>query len=153
MDDKEKNCMSFTIPMMWRESTNHHNDCYFCLVNVQGHNRKSKKQIMCPSIPSAIMPVPHVKDLPVPLPPAVLENIAEDVEGDEISSEDDVEGDDVYRPEDDFTPQRFSQTELNDLVRDLNLPKESTELLGSGLKVNIFWHQEHIFHGTDTETN
>jgi hypothetical protein len=53
------------------------------------------------------MPVPHGKDLPVHLPPAVLENIADD----------DVEGDDVYRPEDDFTPQRFSQTELNDLVR------------------------------------
>ncbi|KAJ9590116.1 hypothetical protein L9F63_016761, partial [Diploptera punctata] len=27
-------------------------------------------------------------------------------------------------PEDGFTPQRFSQSDLNDLVRDLNLPKE-----------------------------
>jgi hypothetical protein len=120
----KKKCMSFAIPMMWREPTNHHNDCYFCLVNVQRHNKKSKKQIVYPSIPSAIMPVPHGNDLPVPLLPAVLKNIAEY----------DVEGDDIYRPEDDFTPQRFSQTELNDLVRDLNLPKESAELLGSRLK-------------------
>jgi hypothetical protein len=92
----KKKCMSFAIPMMWREPTNHHSNYYFCLVNVQGHNRKSKRKS-----PSAIMPVPHGKDLPVPLPLAVLENIAEDdVEGDEISTEDDIEGDDVYRPTD-----------------------------------------------------
>jgi hypothetical protein len=30
----KKKRLSFAIPMMWREPTKHHNDCYFCLVNV-----------------------------------------------------------------------------------------------------------------------
>ena len=32
------------------------------------------------------------------------------------------------------TPEPFTQTELNDLVRDVNLPKDAAELLGSRLK-------------------
>jgi hypothetical protein len=32
------------------------------------------------------------------------------------------------------TPERFNQTELNDLVRDLNLPKDAAEILGSRVK-------------------
>ena len=31
-------------------------------------------------------------------------------------------------------PQQFSQAELNDLIQDLGLPKQSTELLGSRLQ-------------------
>lgn len=54
-------------------------------------------------------------------------------------------------PEDNFNPQRFSKSELNDLVRDLNLCKESSQLLGSRFQARIFWHQKNIFYGTDTE--
>jgi len=51
-----------------------------------------------------------------------------------------------------LSPQLFSQGELNDLARDLNLSKESSELLASGLKENhllkpctliIFYRKRH----------
>jgi hypothetical protein len=35
------------------------------------------------------------------------------------------------------TPEPFTQTELNDLVQDLNLPKDVAELLGSKFKGKI----------------
>ena len=34
-------CMPFAISRIWREPTNHLNDCYFCMVDVS-HYRKSK---------------------------------------------------------------------------------------------------------------
>ena len=35
-------------------------------------------------------------------------------------------------------PKHFNQDDLSDLIRDLNLPKESAELLASGLKERNF---------------
>ena len=32
--------MRFGIPMIWREQKNHVDDCYFCMVNVKGFNKK-----------------------------------------------------------------------------------------------------------------
>ena len=73
-------------------------------------------------------PIPHSDDIPVPL----MEKF-QDSSDDESSSADDEENsnssdfvDASMRP--------FSQNELNDLIRDLNLPKMSTELLASRLK-------------------
>ena len=45
---------------------------------------------------------------------------------------------DEETPLNDRAPQPLSQNELNDLVRDLNLPKCSAELLTSRLKEKIF---------------
>jgi hypothetical protein len=36
------------------------------------------------------------------------------------------------------SPQLFTQSELNDIIRDLELPKEKAELLGSRLLENNF---------------
>lgn len=88
---------------------------------------------MYPRIPSDIRPVPHGRELNAPVPPATLENMADDVECKRAAiSEDDSDND--YNPEDNFNPQRFSQSEFNDLVRDLNCLQKSAELLGSLLK-------------------
>ena len=64
--------MAFAIARIWREPTNHLNDCYFCMVDVS-HYRKSKdkRSIVYPSIPSSIAPVPHCEDLPIPEPPTL----------------------------------------------------------------------------------
>jgi hypothetical protein len=51
----------------------------------------------------------------------------------------------------DGTTQLFSQQELNDLLHDLNLPKDTAEVLGSRLKVenllsaeaNFSWYKHH----------
>ena len=68
----EIKCMPFAILRIWREPTNHLNDCYFCMVDVS-HYRKSKdeRSIVYPSIPSSIAPVPHCEDLPIPEPPTL----------------------------------------------------------------------------------
>jgi hypothetical protein len=50
----------------------------------------------------------------------------------ELSSEgDDDTGKDNYVPDNPNIAQTFSQAELNDLIRDLDLPKISAELLRS----------------------
>ncbi|KAI6656196.1 hypothetical protein LOD99_1529 [Oopsacas minuta] len=115
-------------------ATNHISDCYFCMANISGFNAKTKSLIKYPNLHSAIRPVPHSIDVPVPK----FTNL------DAISEIDDCETrDSLIREDEDFipcvlsrsnSPQLFNQSELNDLVRDLDLPKESAELLGSRLK-------------------
>ena len=61
----------FAVPMVWREHSALSSDCYFCLTPpvASDMNRKKKQRIDYPSIDSAIRPVPHGEDLPVPEPP------------------------------------------------------------------------------------
>ena len=68
----EKFTLSFAVPMVWREQKVHATDCYFCLTNTQGYNHKTRKKIVYPSLPSAIRPVEHSDELPVPIPPETL---------------------------------------------------------------------------------
>ena len=58
--------MGFGIPMVWREPTNHVDDCYFCSINVTGVNEKKRKSSSYRSFPSAIRPVAHGADIPMP---------------------------------------------------------------------------------------
>ena len=37
--------LRFGVPMVWRELQNHHDDCYFCMVNIKGFNRYKKKEV------------------------------------------------------------------------------------------------------------
>ena len=37
--------LRFGVPMVWREPQNHHDDCYFCMVNIKGFNRSKKKEM------------------------------------------------------------------------------------------------------------
>ena len=109
-------------------------DCYFCGIKTKGIHRKNRNSVSYPSLDSAIRPVPHSEELPVP----VFEGLPQ-LEP-TLSSEDDLSSTDAETTfaDKDFTPslltpQLFSQ-ELNDLARDLNLSKESSELLASRLK-------------------
>ena len=62
----KRKAMPFAIPMIWREQKSHYDDCYFCMTKISGYNKKNKKGIKYPNLLSAIGPVPHGPDLPVP---------------------------------------------------------------------------------------
>ena len=56
--------------MIWREPTDHVTDCYFCLTNIKGFSKKNKSKIVYPSSRSALKPVPHGTDIPIPKAPS-----------------------------------------------------------------------------------
>lgn len=129
-----KASMPFAIPMIWREPLNHYDDCYFCLTNVRGYNAKNKNAIVYPNLPSAIRPVPHSEHLHPPLPPSSQLETENDSD-DELMLDESRDEHDIYTAEEQHNiPEAFTQSELNDLVRDLYLSKEKAEILGSRLK-------------------
>ena len=132
-----KKAMSFGIPMVWREPKNHVDDCYFCITQTQGFSSKSKHRIQYPSLDSAILPVPHSNEIPVP----VFAEFQDSDDSESNTSEEDHMAEPDYLDISEIStassssrsPQCFDQSELNDLVRDLGLSKESSELLASRL--------------------
>lgn len=131
-----KPSMAFAVPMVWREQKDHHTDCYFCLTKIAGVSFKNRKSIQYPNLPSAIRPVLHDDNLPIPKPPAdcTLES-SDDNDDDEraVAEEMDTGGDPDFQTSESY-PHLITQPDLNDLVRDLNLSKLQSELLGSRLQ-------------------
>ena len=67
-----RKCMPFAIPRIWREPTNRHDNCYFCMIDISKYKKtKVRKKIVYPSIPSSIAPVNHGAELPIPQPPTM----------------------------------------------------------------------------------
>lgn len=134
-----RSSMPFAVPMIWREPTNHSTDCYFCLTKTKGYSKKKKQNIEYPTVPSAILPVPHGEGLPIPTPPLNWDDVVipeeEDDECFHSRTEDLFESstDPSYVPPS-SEPQLVTQNKLNDLVRDLGLSKQQAELLGSRLQ-------------------
>src|ERR1700755_334050 len=108
----------------------------FCVVNVKGFNKKNKQYLKYPRISSAIRPVAHSEEIPVPIFTKLPK--IDDTDLCSPSSSDEEDTTDIFQPcdEDCNKPILFTQSALNDLVRDLYLPKESAELLASRLKEN-----------------
>ena len=137
------------IPMIWHEPATHIDDCYFCMTNLVGYNKKNRKNILYLSIPSATRPIPHSDENPVPIFKELLDitisaaSLAPDPVPEELTESDsdleslDNDNDSDYH-ECSSEPHRFNQDDLSDLIRDLNLPKESAELLASRLKERNF---------------
>jgi hypothetical protein len=97
--------------------------------------RKKKQRIDYPNIPSAIRHVPYGNP-PVPKPPKEYkfnsEMEEEDTEKTEPHEEEPTNPD--FQGPASGSPHRLTQKELNDLVRDLELPKVKAELLASTMK-------------------
>ena len=96
------------------------------------------KKIKHPNLRSAMRPVPHSYDLPVPTPPVhkdLLSSSDEEMPSREDSAEsvslEDIES--TYSGTSGKEPHWITQEELNDLARDLYLSKQS-ELLAFRLK-------------------
>ena len=80
--------LKFAIPMVWREPKDHYSDSYFCAVKTTGINRKNKKTLDYPNSASAIRPVPHSLEFPIPVFEGLPElNLLSDVENDARSSD------------------------------------------------------------------
>ena len=135
--------------MIWREPANHFDDCYFCMTNSVGYNKKNRKNILYPSIPSATRPIPQSDGNPVAVFKELLDipisaaSLAPDPVPEELtkcdSDPESLDNDnDIDHNECSSEPKRFNQDDLSDLIRDLNLPKESSELLASRLKERNF---------------
>ena len=99
--------------------------------------RKKKKTVNYPNISSAIRPVPHTEDLPVPVPPQqyILHSDDEPTENWEKTPQPSTSTDADFTADLQFNEfHQTTQAELNDLIRDLDLPKSKAELLGSRLQ-------------------
>ncbi|KAL4721288.1 hypothetical protein ACJJTC_014295 [Scirpophaga incertulas] len=130
--------MPFGQPMIWREPKDHVSDCYFCLTDVKGFSKKSKHTVNYPEVSSVTKPIPHSEDLPVPTPPSHVEHSS-------TNSGSDDEFEDIQVASTSESPHLINQAELDDLVRDLDLPKEKSELLGSRLKQwNLLQHDVRV---------
>ncbi|KAK4872960.1 hypothetical protein RN001_014989 [Aquatica leii] len=122
--------------MVWREPRCHLSDCYFCMTSTVGFSSKGKHTIQYPNIPSALKPVPHNDTLPIPEPPNTYtlepEINLKDTEPQPGASNDTFNDDEEYSADlVSRRPHLLTQSELNDLVRDLQLPKTKSQLLGS----------------------
>jgi len=113
------------------EQINHSDDCYFCLVKITGFNRRNKKDISYLNLKSAIRPIFHSCEIPVPNPPINLDDMMQsDEEDNEVKGQYET-GPDISLVD---VPKLYCQEELNDLVCNFGLSKEHAELLGSSLK-------------------
>ena len=136
--------MSFGIPMVWREPKSHVDDCCFCITQTKGFSNKSKHRIQYPSLDSAILPVPHSNEIPVP----VFAEFRDSNDSESNTSEEDHMAEADYLDVSEMntasspsrSPQCFNQSERNDLVRDLGMSKESSKLLASRLNENNLLH-------------
>ena len=121
-------CMPFAIPRIWREPTNHHDDCYFSMVDISEYKKtKNRKKIVYSSIPSSIAPVNHGSELPIPQSPTTRAVSSTSSEDDDA----DFEVDTQCSSKDPHFP---NQNELDDLTGDLGLTKTKAEILCSRLK-------------------
>ncbi|CAK8672735.1 unnamed protein product [Clavelina lepadiformis] len=91
---------------------------------IKGFNRRNKSNIKYPNLKSALRPVPHCDEIPVPNPLTEMQSSSES----ERSAGD---GEHYQEGINDDSPKLFSQTQLNDLTRELYLSKQ---LLASRLK-------------------
>ncbi|KAI6655433.1 hypothetical protein LOD99_2268 [Oopsacas minuta] len=81
----ERNIIPFAVPMIWREPMCLLSDCYFCMTEIDDITKKNKSTIAYPDVPSAIRPVLHSEDLPVPVPLEILDICSDnDSSGDTI---------------------------------------------------------------------
>ena len=132
--------MRFGVSIVWREPKNHHDDCYFCMVNMFGWNQQKKMDWYYSDIESARRPISHCTEVPVPVSTSLP-----DLNADEMLLEAMDDTDSSAISINSFSSMAaaasslsaktkpFSQGQLNDLVRDLGISKKLSEILASRL--------------------
>ena len=126
--------MRFGVPMVWREPENHHDDCYFSWwICLDGINERRKIGII---LILSLLNDPYYIALKFSLP---------DLTADEMlleAMDDTNRSDSIFSSSSSMTalppllrakPKPFGQGQLNDLVSDFGLSKESFEIVISRL--------------------
>ncbi|KAG6445575.1 hypothetical protein O3G_MSEX003980 [Manduca sexta] len=123
----KRNHLKYSAPMIWAEPKITLMT-YFCAVDLHGIN---KKKMTYPDLPPAKRPRLCSDDVPSPMSQDLLD----------LSDSSDTEMVEVFSDERDSdseestAPSLFSQDDLSDLMRDLDLSKERSELLASRLEI------------------
>lgn len=141
--EKNKHDIRFSAPTIWKRPSSA-DDCFYCCNKIQGYNSKTKSKIVYITVSSVVAPVlATIEDSSTSNASHVHpETIADVMEVDEImdmevesasemSDETDSDMDDRRSSK---ITKLISQVVLNDLVRNLGLPKDGSEFLASFLK-------------------
>lgn len=112
--------LPFSTPMTWHHQTFHkQDDCYFCQTNTSGYTFKTRKSVKYANVVTVAKPIYAKDEVPTTSTSAV-------------ETENDLE--------EEYLPPRATQrhfvtnADFCDLIRDLNLSKRQSEILGSRLK-------------------
>ena len=124
-------------------------DCYFYLVNVKGFNKKNKQHLQYPNIHSSMRPISHSDKVPVPIftkLPDIDEDRLRSSTSSTSSNDDDEEQNIAHEAWNAGRVSLYSQSELNDLIQDLNLPKQFAEVqdIRNSLKASRL-QEKHLF--------
>lgn len=138
-------CMPFGIPMLWYDPGNHDADnCYVCVNNANGLNRRRARCFEYISVQSAQTPLPHSESVPIPKRPCPTEEYAPptfDTEPETSHS--------IYQPSNITPPCKHlecSQNRLDMMARQLKLSQNRQILLAQQLKaMNILAPGVKIF--------
>ena len=135
--------IKFVTPTVWREPKNK-DDCYFCSTKTAGFNSSNIQKIQYAVVSSvtkaSMSEISNKKDREVAVDMSVAdieidEAIDENMIEESSESNNDTDQEEyVMTKERDVYPRPFNPEELNDLIRDLGLPKDGAELLASRLK-------------------
>lgn len=132
-----KKAKHFRVPTIWQKPSNHETDCFFCLSSTFGYNSVNSGKIAYPKLTSITPPIlieQNEGNSSNSSEPETLQDRHQDIE---VSNTDQIQEDasDLEEAiESECEHGVFDQDELNDLVRDLGLSKELSELLASRLK-------------------
>ena len=127
--------LKFGIPMVWREPGNHIDDCYFCIVKGGRPQFQLENQIKntVSQLRFSHKPIPHSDQLPVSVFTNFHDDSDENVVGPSSEASASLTSDEEFVSSQADSKARlpFSQADLNDLVQNLDFPKNAAELLAS----------------------